>query len=113
MAYNLGSIGSSFGTYIMGAVTNPPIWNNIIDAQGALRVNGMLQTGSLGEPSGTMTSVTALGNDSYGFGFNGYVKYLLISTNHAITGAEATDYGCVHDQRSHQRERRLRGMVEI
>jgi hypothetical protein len=76
-----------------GAVTNPPLWNDIVDSQGKVFLNGASTPGNIGEPTGSVTW-QAMGN-SADFSGNqallGYIKYMLLSTNHAITATEASN----------------------
>ena len=88
-SYNMGTVlSTAYADY--GVLTNAPIWLNVIDSQGTLYVNGITKSGSLSEP-GANISWQALGNDASGNAFMGYLKYLLISTNHALTATEITN----------------------
>ena len=89
--------GNAFGTVSGGSesgiVTNAPLWNDIVDAQGSVYLNGASTSGSIGKPPQVITW-QALGNDlqsTESGEFTGYIKYLLISTNHAITALEASN----------------------
>lgn len=71
------------------AVTNGPLWNDIVDSQGAIYLNGAPTSGNIGEPSGNVCWQIMGANTAYN-NLYGYIKYLLICTNHAITAAEAS-----------------------
>lgn len=76
-----------------GAVTNPPLWNDIVDSQGKVFLNGASTAGNIGEPTASVTW-QAMGNSADASGnqaWLGYIKYLLLSTNHAITATEASN----------------------
>jgi hypothetical protein len=70
----------------------PPLWNDISDSQGSVYLNGASSGGSIGVPKQTMSwSALANATNSATEPFQGFLKYLLISTNHAITATEASN----------------------
>lgn len=82
----------AFGTFTgtLG-LTNGPLWNDIIYSEGNVFVNGQSVSGSISAPAGHVP-FQAMGNCLTGAGgLTGYIKYLLICTNHAITAAESSN----------------------
>jgi hypothetical protein len=71
-------------------VTNQPLWTDLVYANGSVFLNGSLTTASAGQPTGNVTW-QAMGNDNNNNSLTGYIKYFLISTNHVITAAEASN----------------------
>lgn len=70
-------------------VSRAPLWSDIVYSEGAVLVNGQTTAGNISAPSGHV-AFQAMGNSlTGGNGFTGYIKALLISTNHAITATEA------------------------
>lgn len=69
--------------------TNGPLWNDIVDSQGVIYLNGAATSGNIGKPLGNVTWQSLGANVGDTHNLYGYIKYLLISTNHAITAAEA------------------------
>jgi hypothetical protein len=85
------------GSVLVSVVTNPPLWHNVIDSQGSPYIDGSAIVGNWGTPDAKYPPLwSAMGNDngSGNLALNGYIKYVLISTNHAITAAEATNLYC-------------------
>jgi hypothetical protein len=81
-----------FGTVQGLGVTNAPIWQDVVysSSTGSIYLNGSPASGNLGTPASNVLW-QAIGNDANGDAFNGYIKYLLIATNHAMTATEASN----------------------
>lgn len=88
-----GFCGQEFGAWSGGEIFYPPLWNDVLDSQGSIYLNGAATSGNIGQPTQTFSWAALANNNDVGTGepFNGYVKYLLVSTNHAITAAEAAN----------------------
>lgn len=71
-------------------VYNQPLWTDLVYANGSVFLNGSPTTASAGQPTTNMVW-QAMGNDNNNNAMTGYIKYFLISTNHVITAAEASN----------------------
>lgn len=82
--FNFAQIGLNNGT-----VQRAPFWSDISYANGTVYLNGQYTLGNVSIPSAHIP-FQAMGNclTSAG-GFVGYIKYLLICTNHIISASEA------------------------
>ncbi len=81
-------IGSTL-TGKSGQTTNAPLWADLVDSQGSLYTNGITTGSSISQPAADVAWSLFGNNPGDTESFHGYVKYLLISTNHAITATEA------------------------
>ena len=109
--YNMGTVLSTAYS-ASGVLTNAPIWINLIDNQGALIINGITQSGSLSQP-GANISWAAIGNDSGGNAFDGYLKYSINLDEPCLyRKGDHQPLHLVDDQRRDERERRVCGLVE-
>lgn len=72
-------------------VTNGPLWNDIVYSEGNVFINGQAVSGSISQPAGHVPG-QAMGNCLTGAGgLTGYIKYLLICTNYAMTAVDASN----------------------
>jgi hypothetical protein len=85
----IGQTGDNIGS--AGQIQQSNMWNDIIDAEGTAYWHAVSH-GTFPTPTGNV-NWQAIGNNNLAKGspFKGYLKYLLISTNHAITATEATN----------------------
>jgi len=79
------------GSFSAGAIAQTNMWNDIMDAEGNLYWDGVAE-GTFPTPTGNINQ-QAIGNNSLAAGspFLGYIKYILISTNHQFTATERTN----------------------
>ena len=83
---------SGNATYTAGAVAQTNAWNDFIDAEGVFYWHAVNTGTTFPTPTGNVNE-QAIGNNNLAKGspYLGYLKYLLISTNHQITATEATN----------------------
>ena len=105
-------VGTTVAAAASGWVTNPPLWNDIVDSQGSYYNGGIVQAAGFSRPAANYI-FTALGNDS---GRLLERLYQICASQH-----QPCDYGDRSDQplylgddkRSHQCQRWVCRMVQV